>query len=212
MSFPANTIGLAAEAAAPRQEAVMGHAIPRQQPAVVLRSHFDNLRALLAVALVAIVGLTAAVVILASDSDEVSSTSAAKSVESTRGPLPAQLPNTGYEPGTRGPLPAQLPNSGYEPGTRGPLPAQLPNTGYEPGIESVNDRDFSPATGRPEWLLPKWTPEEGTSSAREQDLRHLRAGGVIPTRAREANGDWAHGPLPPDAPAKDYSKNAATGD
>jgi hypothetical protein len=173
----------------------MGHAIPRQQPAVVLRSHFDNLRALLAVALVAVVGLTVAVVILASDSDEVSSTSAAKPVESTRGPLPAQLPNTGYEPGTRG-----------------PLPAQLPNTGYEPGIESVNDRDFSPATGRPESLLPKSTPEEGTSSAREQDLRHLRAGGVIPTRAREANGDWAHGPLPPAAPAKDYSKNAATGD
>jgi hypothetical protein len=207
----------------------MGHAIPRQQPAVVLRSHFDNLRALLAVALVAVVGLTVAVVILASDSDEVSSTSAAKPVESTRGPLPAQLPNTGYEPGTRGPLPAQLPNTGYEPGTRGPLPAQLPNTGYEPGtrgplpaqlpntgyepgIESVNDRDFSPATGRPESLLPKSTPEEGTSSAREQDLRHLRAGGVIPTRAREANGDWAHGPLPPSAPAKDYSKNAATGD
>jgi hypothetical protein len=190
----------------------MGHAIPRQQPAVVLRSHFDNLRALLAVALVAVVGLTVAVVILASDSDEVSSTSAAKPVESTRGPLPAQLPNTGYEPGTRGPLPAQLPNTGYEPGTRGPLPAQLPNTGYEPGIESVNDRDFSPATGRPESLLPKSTPEEGTSSAREQDLRHLRAGGVIPTRAREANGDWAHGPLPPAAPAKDYSKNAATGD
>jgi hypothetical protein len=164
----------------------MGHAIPRQQPAVVLRSHFVNLRALLVVALVAVVGLTVAVVLLASDSDEVSSTSAAKPVESTRGPLPAQLPNTGYEPGTRG-----------------PLPAQLPNTGYEPGIESVNDRDFSPATER---------PEEGTSSAREQDLRHLRAGGVIPTRAREANGDWAHGPLPPAAPAKDYSKNAATGD
>jgi hypothetical protein len=105
----------------------MGQAVPRQQPAVVLRTHFNQLRALLAVALIAVAGLTVAVVILANDSDQVGSASAA-----------------------------------------------------EP-IESVNDRDFSPATGRPEWLLPKWTPEDGTSSAREQDLRHLRAGGVAPT-------------------------------
>ena len=45
----------------------MGHAIPTQQPAVVLRSHFDHLRALLAITLVAVVGLTVAVVILAND-------------------------------------------------------------------------------------------------------------------------------------------------
>jgi hypothetical protein len=136
----------------------MGQAIPRQQPAVVLRSNFNKLRALLAIALVAVAGLTVAVVILANDSDQAESTSAARA------------------------------------------------------IEAVADHDFSPATGRPEWLLPKWTPEEGTSSAREQDLRHLRAGGVIPTRAREAAGDYAHGPLPPAAPTKDYSKNGATGD
>jgi hypothetical protein len=47
----------------------MGQAIPRQHPAVVLRSHFNQLRALLAVALVAVVGLTVAVVILATDDD-----------------------------------------------------------------------------------------------------------------------------------------------
>jgi hypothetical protein len=98
----------------------MGHAIPRQQPAVVLRSHFDHLRALLAVALVAVAGLTVAVVILANDSDQVGRTSAA-------GPV----------------------------NLRAPLSRP---------IESVDDRDFSPATGRPTWLLPKWTPEEGTSS------------------------------------------------
>jgi hypothetical protein len=113
----------------------MGQAIPRQQPAVVLRSHFNQLRALLAVALIAVAGLTVAVVILADDSDQVGSTSAAKP------------------------------------------------------IESVNDRDFSAATGQPEWLLPKWTPEEGTSSAREQDLRHLRAGGVAPTPVVPGTGD-----------------------
>jgi hypothetical protein len=110
----------------------MGHAIPRQQPAVVLRSHFNHVRALLAVALAAVAGLTVAVVILASPSDEVASTSAAGPVESS-GPLPAQLPNTRYEQGTRGPLPAQLPNTRYEQGTRGPLPAQLPNTRYQEG-------------------------------------------------------------------------------
>jgi hypothetical protein len=60
----------------------MGQAITRQHPAVVLRSHFNRLRALLAVAMVAVVGLTAAVVILATDSDQVESTSAARPIES----------------------------------------------------------------------------------------------------------------------------------
>ena len=43
----------------------MGKAIPSQHPAVVLRSHFKQVRALLAVAMIAVVGLTAAIVILA---------------------------------------------------------------------------------------------------------------------------------------------------
>ena len=49
----------------------MGQAIPRQHPAVVLRSHFNLVRGLLAVAMVAIVGLTIAVVLVANDSDEI---------------------------------------------------------------------------------------------------------------------------------------------
>jgi hypothetical protein len=48
----------------------MGQAIPDQHPAVVLRSHYVHLRALLAVALVAVVGLSVAVVIVANDADE----------------------------------------------------------------------------------------------------------------------------------------------
>ena len=51
----------------------MGETLPTQHPAVVLRSHFNALRALLAVALVAVVGLTVAVVILASDEQQVNS-------------------------------------------------------------------------------------------------------------------------------------------
>jgi hypothetical protein len=60
----------------------MGHAIPRQQPAVVLRSRFNKVRALLAVALVAVVGLTIAVVMLASEGDEVAGTSVAQPIQS----------------------------------------------------------------------------------------------------------------------------------
>jgi hypothetical protein len=48
----------------------------------VLRSQFDQLRALLAVALIAVAGLTVAVVILANDHDQAASTSSAKPIES----------------------------------------------------------------------------------------------------------------------------------
>jgi hypothetical protein len=51
----------------------MSQAISPQHPAVVLRSHYRQLRGLLAIACVAIVGLTVAVVILAT-SDQASST------------------------------------------------------------------------------------------------------------------------------------------
>jgi hypothetical protein len=75
----------------------MGQAIPRQQPAVVLRSHFNHLRALLAVAVLAVAGLTVAVVILANDSDEVSSTSAAEPIEPINyGDSNRVNPSTGY--------------------------------------------------------------------------------------------------------------------
>jgi hypothetical protein len=43
----------------------VNEAISPQHPAVVLRSHYQHLRALLAVAMIAVVGLTVAVVILA---------------------------------------------------------------------------------------------------------------------------------------------------
>jgi hypothetical protein len=60
----------------------MGQAIPRQNPAVVLRSHFNQVRALLATALVAVAGLTAAVVILADERDQVSTSSTEVTAES----------------------------------------------------------------------------------------------------------------------------------
>jgi hypothetical protein len=45
----------------------MGQTIPRQHPAVVLRSQYRQLRTLLVVAMIAVIGLTAAVVILATN-------------------------------------------------------------------------------------------------------------------------------------------------
>jgi hypothetical protein len=89
----------------------MGEAIAGQHPAVVLRSQFDHLRALLAVALIAVAGLTAAVAILApSDNDELAA--------GIRGPLPAGLPTTSVDESIRGPLPAGLPTTSVDEGTR----------------------------------------------------------------------------------------------
>ena len=47
----------------------MGQAISTEHPAVVLRSRYQQLRALLAVAMIAVVGLTVAVVALATQDD-----------------------------------------------------------------------------------------------------------------------------------------------
>jgi hypothetical protein len=95
----------------------MGEAIPRQHPAVVLRSHFNQLRALLAVAMIAVAGLTVAVVILANDTDQVSSTSATTAV----GP-------SSVASGTRY-------DGGPEEGTRGAVPARQPGVRYDGGPE-----------------------------------------------------------------------------
>ena len=56
----------------------MGQAVPSQHHAVVPRSRFNQLRALVAVTLIAMIGLTAAVVILATHEDQAAGTSAAR--------------------------------------------------------------------------------------------------------------------------------------
>jgi hypothetical protein len=60
---------IVSDVAPPHKETVMSQAISTQHPAVVLRSRYQQLRALLAVAMIAVVGLTAAVVILAIQND-----------------------------------------------------------------------------------------------------------------------------------------------
>lgn len=62
----------------------MGQVISKQQPTVVLRSHYDTLRGLLAAALIAVVGLTAAVVVVANDDNEPANASAQPSVQQHR--------------------------------------------------------------------------------------------------------------------------------
>ena len=60
----------------------MGKAVPEQHPAVVLRSHYVHLRALLVAALIAVLGLTATVVIVANDSDELVKSTPAPATQS----------------------------------------------------------------------------------------------------------------------------------
>jgi hypothetical protein len=105
----------------------MAQAIPRQQPAVLLRSHIQHLRALLAVATVAIVGLTAAVAILVTE-ESVDTSGAAFG----RGIVPAPPPVKPYggDPGIFG-SPPGTPYDG-DPGIFG-SPRGQPYDG-DPGI------------------------------------------------------------------------------
>ena len=70
----------------------MGQALPNQQPSVVLKSHFNTLRAQLIAALIAVAGLTVAVVVLATDDDQVSITRPAAAV--------GELNYGGFDPAT----------------------------------------------------------------------------------------------------------------
>jgi hypothetical protein len=81
----------------------MGKAIPTQHPAVVLRSSFNLLRALLAVAMIGVVGLTVALVIVANDSDQATGTSSARTFDS--------IDYGGFNPATGRPESAPLPQA-----------------------------------------------------------------------------------------------------
>lgn len=120
----------------------MGKAIPTQHPAVVLRSHYRQLRGLLAIAMIAIVGLTAAVVILAANDDRDTGAGSATHV-SAHGPGSTRY-DGGPEEGTRGAVTArQLGvryDGGPEEGTRGALSSDapsnaVPGTRYDGGPE-----------------------------------------------------------------------------
>ena len=80
----------------------MGQPIPAQHPSVVLRSHFNLVRTLLAIAMAAVLALAAAVVILANDDDQISSaTKATPAVQQSQGPAGTRY-DGGPEEGTAG--------------------------------------------------------------------------------------------------------------
>jgi hypothetical protein len=136
----------------------MGKAIPTQHPAVVLRSHYRQLRALLGIAMIAVVGLTAALVILATNDERDSAAGSATQV-SAPGPAGPTRYDGGPEEGSRAigsvqprvtpdqafpglareatsmHLDATRYDGGPEEGSRGPVPAQPPSTRYDGGPE-----------------------------------------------------------------------------
>jgi hypothetical protein len=133
----------------------MDKAISTQNPAVVLRSHFNLVRALLVVALIAVAGLSAAVVIVANDNDDIAGSSSASQVEPINyggfnpatgrpeaAPLPqgeAQAPagttryDGGPEEGSRGPVKDYSQNSAT--GDVAPTSPQAPGTRFDGGPE-----------------------------------------------------------------------------
>src|SRR5215208_7257732 len=107
------------------QEAVMGQVIPKQHPSVVLRSHFNAVRALLAAALVAVCALAAVVVIQANDDNDATIAPKAASVQPEQALPSGTRFDGGPDEGTRGPqaypaAPGTRFDGGPDEGTRGP--------------------------------------------------------------------------------------------
>jgi hypothetical protein len=121
----------------------MGEVIPRQHPAVVPRSRYTHLRVLLAIAMITVVGLAAAVVILATNDGGDTSVGSATLV-SAPGPGSSTRYDGGPEEGSRGAVPAQPPSTRYdggpEEGTRAEPSSDArsnaaPGTRYDGGPE-----------------------------------------------------------------------------
>jgi hypothetical protein len=102
----------------------MGQAIPRQSPTVVLRSSYRHLQALLATALVILIGLTAAVVILATDD------------ESGPAPVATAKPVQSIEYGS------------FNPQTGRPLSTVAPPQGGAPSVAKTDESKVAAAIWR----------------------------------------------------------------
>ena len=120
----------------------MSKTIPTQHPAVVLRSQYVQLRALLAITMIAIVGLSVAVAILAASDDDAGNTPGyAQPLSAPAQVPPGQRFDGGPDEGTRGaPAVPSAPNTrfdgGPEEGTRGaPAVPGAPNTRFDGGPE-----------------------------------------------------------------------------
>ncbi|MGH2949807.1 MAG: hypothetical protein ACRDPC_26695 [Solirubrobacteraceae bacterium] len=133
----------------------MGKAIPAQHPAVVLRSHYRQLRALLGAAMIAVVGLTAAVVTLATNDDRDTSASSATQV-SAPAPTGSTRYDGGPEEGSRGVVPALAPSTRYDGGPEEGRAAHTQRSALPTGPDSIKTPPSARYDGG---------PEEGTSGA-----------------------------------------------
>ena len=105
----------------------MSTAIPSQHPAVVLRSQYNRLRNLLAIAMIAVVGLSVAVVVVSSDdAPSTSDVIATGKFAPAKNPSGTTRYDGGPEEGTRGGR--GLVRSGPHGG-----PASVLDRGREPG-------------------------------------------------------------------------------
>ena len=155
----------------------MGQVIPRQHPAVVLKSHYKTIRALLAAALIAIVALAATVVILANDADKpASSAPISAQAQAAQQQAPGVRFDGGPDEGTRGiSTGAGLPpgtrfDGGPDEGSRGgcrrsptgsrPAPDQLPAHAGR-GLQGSRRWPADAADGSP--LVPAVPPSDGPS-------------------------------------------------
>ncbi|HET6868230.1 MAG TPA: hypothetical protein VFH80_20110 [Solirubrobacteraceae bacterium] len=119
----------------------MSHQISQQHPAVVLRSHYVHMRALLVIAMIAVVGLTVAVVLLATRENRTASASSATPVTSSVGASGTSAAGGPIDPGY-----------GY---------SGRPERGYRPALATTElRRAADPATGNnPRGLaIPKSAP------------------------------------------------------
>ena len=113
----------------------MGHAIPKQHPAVVLRSHFNLVRALLGVAMVALVGLAIALVVVANDDNDSVSTSAVQAAPVAPA-LPAYPSPEAVSPGADRSYSGSAPTRKLDGSTDIPSPTPVaPGTRYDGGPE-----------------------------------------------------------------------------
>jgi hypothetical protein len=145
----ATTTGTNAEAAVPVQEAVMGQPFPAQHPAVVLRSHFRLVRALLAIAMAAVLALSVAVVILATDEDELAGSAPAAAGKAASLPNPGVRYDGGPEEGTRAIIPVpQAPDARYDGGPDEGTRA-LPSVTPAPVPERTTDGSSEQPSPRP---------------------------------------------------------------
>ena len=139
----------------------MGQPIPAQHPSVVLRSHFTLVKGLLAIAMVAVLALTAAVVILANDEDKVETASKA-----THRRFPAAASRAAADP--RHAL-RRRPRGGHpRPDAQPKAQPQTPGTRFDGGPEE-GTRGLIAQPRRPR--IPAGArfdggPEEGTRGAR----------------------------------------------